>query len=133
MPSYELNYYEIIVQPIFINAEGKEFPFEGLTEEDGSLPNIEFKFIINTLRFVFGNDLAIEAETSVKGKMKINKLSTSQMKILRSIREDTCDVPVKYGQSQLRFEIGSHYYDQPPCDQNCDCCECLGCCGYEKN
>jgi hypothetical protein len=130
--------YEINVKPIFVK-DGVEYPFEGLSEDEGGDGSsvyrgapVEYKFIVNTLRFVFGDAIDFKAGYN-NGTLVIARLSNAQLKILKDIREDTCDVPVKYGQSQLRFEIGSHYYDQPPCDQNCDCCECLGCCGYEKN
>ena len=51
---------------------------------------------------------------------------------LRGINEYTGEFLVKYKQSYLKFEIMTYVYDKPPCDQNCDCCECLGCCDYEE-
>jgi len=40
--------------------------------------------------------------------MIIDTLSYERMKILREIDEDTCDFPVKYGRSQLKFEIDTY-------------------------
>ena len=129
--------YEINVQPIFVK-DGVEYPFEGLSEDERGEGCIyrwapmEYKFIVNTLHFVFGH--AIEFKDGYKnGTLEIAQLSDAQLKILRDIREDTCDVPVKYGQSCLRFEIGTYNYDKPPCDPTCDCCECRGCCGYAED
>jgi hypothetical protein len=125
--SYEPNHYNIMIQPIFVNADGGEFPFEGFNELT------EYDFIAATLRLHFGNDLDFDEKTLIPGRMVIAQLSNAQMKILRGIWEDTGVVPVKYGRSHLKFELHGYVYDKPPCDQNCDCCECLGCCGYEKN
>jgi hypothetical protein len=127
--SYELNHYNIWVKPIFVKAE-IEYPFEGLTTDANGAhrgANYEYRFIVDTLRHYFGNDLDFDDKDQI---IIIGSLSNAQMKILRGINEDTCDYPVKYGRCQLKFEIGMYTYDAPPCDgtQTCDCRECVNNC-----
>lgn len=138
--SYQPNHYDIYVKPIFTKA-GIEYPFEGLIiNENGAQhgANYEYRFIVDTLRHYFGNDLDFDDKGP---NFIIALLSNSQMEILRSINEDTCDYPVKYGRCQLKFEIGIYTYDEPPCDGTriCECrecvnnCECLQCQPLENN
>jgi hypothetical protein len=127
--SYEPNHYSIYIHPIYVDANGKEYPFPGL-DADTSL---EYQFIVDTLRLHFGNDVDLIKKSLVPGRFVIALLSNAQMKILRGICEYTRDVPVKYGRSYLKFDVHGYTYDKPPCDDNCDCCECLGCCEFKKN
>jgi hypothetical protein len=131
--SYNVNYYDIVTNPIFVK-DGVEYPFEGLSkEEEGARrgSNMEFRYIANTLRYYFGDDVDFD-EGSVKGTIKLAFLTNEQMIQLSRINEYTNEFPVKHEQSYLKFKIGSHVYDKPPCDDNCDCCACLGCCGYKE-
>ena len=133
MTDYQPNHYGIFIKPIYVDAGGKEFPFAGLKEEEDNSEPIEYKFIVDILRLYFGNDLNLNEKTLTPGTMEIDRLSNVQMKILRGIYEDTYEEPIKYGRSHLKFEVLFYSYDNPPCDDNCDCCECLGCCSFKKN
>ena len=124
--SYEPNHYNIWTKPIFVKAE-LEYPFEGLTTDANGAhrgANYEYRFIVDTLRHYFGDALDFED----KGQLIIiGLLSNAQMTILRGINEDTGNYPVKYGRSQLKFEIGVYTYDAPPCDDTkmCECADCI--------
>ena len=102
---YQPTYYDIHTTPIF-TKDGTEYKFEGLNPETIT----SFRFIVLTLRKYFGINLYFERK---KGEIIIPTLSYEQMKILREIDEDTCDFPVKYGRSQLKFEIDTYntYYN----------------------
>ena len=102
---YQPTYDDIHITPIF-TKDGTEYKFEGLNPETIT----SFRFIVLTLRKYFGINLYFER---IKTKMIIDTLSYEQMKILREIDEDTCDFPVKYGRSQLKFEIDTYktYYN----------------------
>ena len=102
---YQPTHYDIHITPTFIK-DGTEYKFEGLNPETIT----SFRFIVLTLRKYFGLDLDFER---IKTQMIIDTLSYEQMKILREIDEDTCDFPVKYGRSQLKFEIDTYktYYN----------------------
>ena len=100
--TYKPTYYDIWITPIF-TKDGTEYKFEGLNTETRT----SFRFIVLTLRKYFGINLEFERK---KGEIIIETLSYEQMKILREIDEDTCDFPVKYGRSQLKFEIDKTYY-----------------------
>ena len=102
---YQPTYYDIHTTPIF-TKDGTKYKFEGLNPETRTL----FRFIVLTLRKYFGLDLDFER---IKTQMIIDTLSYEQMKILREIDEDTCDFPVKYGRSQLKFKIDTYktYYN----------------------
>ena len=97
---YQPTHYDIHITPIF-TKDGTEYKFEGLTNETRTL----FRFIVLTLRKYFGINLYFERK---KGEIIIETLSYEQMKILREIDEDTFDFPVKYGRSQLKFEIDTY-------------------------
>jgi len=133
--AYKPNHYNIQIKPIFQN-DGKEYPFEGLTDKEREKvtnrpKNTEFRFIIKTLRKYFGDDVEFR-ETSMKGYMELTFLTDNEMKILRNISEDTEDLPIKYGRSTLKFQIGTYTYDAPPCNgmPDCECRECF--CECEK-
>jgi hypothetical protein len=113
------NNYNIQIKPFFV-IDGKEYPFEGLTDKEREKKsdrpsNIEFRFIINTLRKYFGDDIEFR-ETKIRGLIELTFLKENNMKILRNINEDTEDIPVKYGRSILKFQVGNYQYDAPPCD-----------------
>jgi hypothetical protein len=97
---YQPIYYDIHITPTYIK-DGTEYKFEGLNNKTRT----SFRFIVLTLRKYFGITLYFERE---KGEIIISTLSYEQMKILREIDEDTCDFPVKYGRSQLKFEINTY-------------------------
>ena len=129
--SYKPNHYDIHIKPTFMK-DGKEYLFEGLTDKErGKTTHVEFRFIINTLRKYFGDDVEFQ-ETLVKDHMQLTFLTDDEMKILRNIREDSEEIPIKYGRSILKFEIGTYKYDPPPCSgmQDCECRECF--CQCEK-
>jgi hypothetical protein len=134
--AYKPKHYNIIIKPIFVK-DGKENPFEGLAdkerEKNTNIPkNIEFRFIIKTLRKYFGDEIEFQ-ETITKGLMELTFLTDDEMTILRNINEDTEDIHIKYGRSQLKFEIICYTYDFPPCNNMPDCvckecsCECEEC------
>jgi hypothetical protein len=102
---YQPTHYDIHITPIY-TKDGTEYKFEGLNTETRT----SFRFIVLTLRKYFGLDLDFER---IKTQMFIRTLSYEQMKILREIHEDTCDFSVKYGRSQLKFEIDTYktYYN----------------------
>ena len=102
---YQPTYYDIHTTPIF-TKDGTEYKFEGLNPETIT----SFRFIVLTLRKYFGINLYFERK---KGEIIIPTLSYEQMKILREIDEDTCDLPVKYGRSQLKFKVDTYksYYN----------------------
>uniref|UniRef100_A0A6C0EZR0 Uncharacterized protein n=1 Tax=viral metagenome TaxID=1070528 RepID=A0A6C0EZR0_9ZZZZ len=97
---YQPTHYDIHITPIY-TKDGTEYKFEGLNYETRT----SFRFIVLTLRKYFGLDLDFER---IKTQMIITTLSYEQMKILREIDEDTGDFPVKYGRSQLKFEIDTY-------------------------
>jgi hypothetical protein len=102
---YQPTYYDIHITPTY-TKDGTVYKFEGLNTETRT----SFRFIVLTLRKYF--DLNLDFER-IKTQMFITTLSYEQMKILREIDEDTCDFPVKYGRSQLKFEIDTYktYYN----------------------
>ena len=102
---YQPTHYDIRITPTF-TKDGTEYKFEGLNNETRTL----FRFIVLTLRKYFGINLHFERKNT---QIIIATLSYEQMKILREIDEDTCDFPVKYGRSQLKFEIDTYktYYN----------------------
>uniref|UniRef100_A0A6C0IHZ8 Uncharacterized protein n=1 Tax=viral metagenome TaxID=1070528 RepID=A0A6C0IHZ8_9ZZZZ len=102
---YQPTHYDICITPTF-TKDGTEYKFEGLNNETRTL----FRFIVLTLRKYFGVNLHFERK---KGEIIIANFSYSQMKILREIDEDTCDFPIKYGRSQLKFKIDTYksYYN----------------------
>ena len=99
------HYDDIHITPTF-TKDGTEYKFEGPYYETRT----SFRFIVLTLRKYFGINLYFEIKI---GEIIIPTLSYEQMKILREIDEDTCDFPVKYGRSQLKFEIDTYntYYN----------------------
>ena len=97
---YQPTYYDIYITPI-LTKDGTEYKFEGLNNETRTL----FRFIVLTLRKYFSIKLNFEMK---KNQIIIATLSYEQMKILREIDEDTCDFPVKYGRSQLKFKIDTY-------------------------
>ena len=127
--SYNPNYYNIVTKPIFVK-DGKEYPFEGFFKDEEDARR-EFRCIVNVLRDYFGINVDFK-QGSVKGTIEIAFLTNEQIIQLCGINEYTGEFLVKYKQSYLKFEIGTYVYDKPLCDQNCDCCECLGCCDYEE-
>lgn len=127
---YKPNHYNIQIKPIFVK-DGKEYPFEGLTDKERAKTtkqpsNIEFRFIIKTLRKYFGDDVEFR-ETKINNLIELTFLTDDEMKILRNISEDTEEIPVKFGRSTLKFEIGTYTYDAPPCSgmPDCECRECF--------
>jgi len=95
-------YYDICITSTY-TKDGTEYKFEGLNNNDES--RLLFRFIVLTLRKYFGIFLQFERK---KTQIIIATLSYEQMKILREIDEDTCDFPVKYGRSHLKFEIDTY-------------------------
>ena len=133
--NYKPKHYNIHIKPIFVK-DGNDYPFEGLTyterlKRTNQPPNVEFRFIIKTLRKYFGDDIEFQ-ETKSKGIIELTFLTYNEMKILRNISEDTEEMPIKYGRSILKFEIGTYTYDSPPCSgmPDCECRECF--CECEK-
>jgi len=123
---YEPTHYDIWVIPTFAKEDGTYCPFEGLSDDEQGArrgTNFEFRFIVNTLRQYFGDDLDF---AEMANQIKIATLSNAQMQLLREINEDTCDFPVKYGRSHLKFEVNSYNYDAPSCENSmlCNCLEC---------
>jgi hypothetical protein len=96
--------YEIWAQPIFVTDDGTEYPFEGLLEDQQETrgANSEFRFIVDTLRSYFGDALDFKVNAT---HLVLTSLSKDQMKLLREINEDSCDVYVKYGHSHLTFDV----------------------------
>ena len=112
--------YDICITPIFVK-DGIEYPFEGLTADERGLSpgaNMEYRFIVNTLRWFFGDDLDFEENGT---QIRILLLSKEQMRVLEIINEDTCEFPVKYGRAHLKFEFHSFNYDKPLCDGTLSC------------
>ena len=102
----KLTYYNIWITPIFIK-EGSNYTFEGLNEDEQEDRgrNYEFRFILDTLRYYFGDDLDFE-ETG--NQIKISTLTSTEMLILAQIHQDTYEFPIKYGRSQMTFEINGY-------------------------
>ena len=125
MTTYHSTPFDICVTPIFVK-DGIEYPFEGLTAGQLGGENMEFRFILNTLRWYFGDDLDIEGNGTHQIRILLH--SKEQMRVLGIINEDTCEFPVKYGRAHLKFEFHSFNYDKPLCDGTLSCkckmCEC---------
>ena len=100
----QANHYDIWVKPIFVEENGSEYLFEGLdaVELEHRGKNFEFRFIINTLRQYFGDNLDFDVSGN---QVKILTLSNDQMNILREIHEYSCEFPLKYDRAHLKFEI----------------------------
>ena len=96
--------YEIWTQPIFVTDDGTEYSFEGLLEDqqENRGANSEFRFIVDTLRSYFGDALDFEVNAT---HLVLPSMSKDQMKLLRDINEDSCDVFLKYGHSHLTFDV----------------------------
>ena len=94
---------DVLLNPIFVK-EGIEYPFEGLLPDEHGAhrgANYEFRFIVDTLRYYFGDDVDFDDEgTKIK-----RKLSDAQRNRVQTIEEDTNEYPVKYGRSLLKFTI----------------------------
>ena len=118
--TYNPLHYDIWVTPTFVK-DGQFYQFEGLDDDENGAcrgVNFEFRFIVNTLRHYFGDNLDFDEN---ENQIKIDMLSNEQMKTLRVINEDTCEFPVKYGRSYLKFEINGFKYIEPPCDNTMQC------------
>ena len=108
--AYQPNHYNINVQPIFV-FEGNEYPFEGLSAEEAADgqekrgSNMEFRFIVNTLRHYFGDDLDFEVDQYKSGIFTITLLNNQEINMINDIYEDTCDFPIELGRSYLKFKI----------------------------
>ena len=102
----EPTYTNILVQPIFIK-DGKKYPFEGLDKTKLCDSYHQYKFITDTLRKYFGDDL----DFAIYGtNFRITELVYSEIEKMENIQDDTCETPIKYGRSQLQFEIKWQYY-----------------------
>lgn len=117
--------YDICVTPIFVK-DGMEYPFEGLVADEQGGKNMEFRFIVNTLRSYFGNDLDIDEKGT---QIRILLFSNELVRVLQIINEDTCEFPVKYGRTHLKFVITSYSYNSESlCEgtlsRECNECEC---------
>ena len=104
---YQPTYYDIHITPTYIK-DGTEYKFEGYKNNDES--RLLYRFIVLTLRKYLSLYLHFKRD---KTQIIIATLSYEQMKILQEIDEDTCDFPVKYGRSQLKFKIDTYktYYN----------------------
>jgi hypothetical protein len=90
----------IVTTPVFWFENGHA-QFEGL--QNGRPVTQEYRFIVDTLRKHFGDDLNFEYME--KGLIKVHGLSAEQIEILAFIRAESCDRFLKYGPSQLTFTI----------------------------
>ena len=115
-----MTHYNICITPTF-TKDGTKYKYEGLPKDDET--RLLFRFIVLTLRKYFGIHLHFDMKET---QVIIATLSSAQMKILQEIDEDTGDFPVKYGRSQLKFEIGRYTHDAPPCEGTimCECNDC---------
>ena len=97
-------HYEIWTQPLFVTDDGTVYPFEGLQEDqkENRGANSEFRFIVDTLRSYFGDALDFEVNST---HLVLTSFSKDQMKLLRDINEDSCDVSLQYGHSHLTFDV----------------------------
>ena len=111
---------EVLINPIFVNIDGIEFPFEGFTpkDDDDDKTNTEFTFIKDTLHHYLGNIVFNNFnEEIIKGMIEIEFLSHDQKKILERIYEYTGTYFIKYGPSYLKFIIICG-------ESSCDCKFC---------
>jgi hypothetical protein len=129
--AYQPNHYNINVQPIFV-FEGNEYPFEGLTAEQAADDqrlrgsNMEFRFIVNTLRHYFGDEMDFEVDHHKRGIFTLTQLSNEQMNMIHDIYQDTNEFPIERGRSHLKFKLEAFEYDAPECSlmPDCICFEC---------
>jgi len=129
--AYQPKHYNINLQPIFV-FEGNEYPFEGLTAEqaaDGQYKrgsNMEFRFIVNTLRHYFGDELDFKVDQHKRGIFTLAQLSNEEMNMIKDIYQDTNEFPIQLGRSHLKFKIEAFEYDAPECSlmPDCICMEC---------
>ena len=98
-----MNKMDIIIKPIFMTNNNK---YDYVGEEEGAglykPVSMEFRFIVDTLRNVFGDELDFD-ETN--GLFTLKQMCLQHEIVLRNIYEDSCDMPIYCGRCFLRFEI----------------------------
>jgi hypothetical protein len=88
------------IRPIF-NKDAFDYPFEGCQLSLPKTVNMDFKYIVNTLREHLGDDLYFTEEN---GRF-ILPYSEEDLETIKRIYSDTGDFPIKIGRSYLWFEI----------------------------
>ena len=90
----------VTIQPIFVK-DAIEYPFKG---QPAGLPkgsNMEFRFIVNTLRDRFGDDM----DFTEKNGLFIMPSDPQILEEIKSIYKYSGEFPVEIEQSHLRFDI----------------------------
>jgi len=94
---------DVIIKPVFMVNDNK---YEYAGEEEGagidSPVSMEFRFIVDTLRHVFGDDVDFDEKN---GLFTLKQMYLQQTIVLRNIYEDSGDRYVYCGRCFLRFEI----------------------------
>jgi hypothetical protein len=90
----------VTIQPIFIK-DTIEYPFEGCKAGLPKGHSMEFRFIVNTLRDRFGDDL----DFTEKDGLFIMPSDPQILEEIKSIYKYSNEFPLKREQSHLRFDI----------------------------
>jgi len=92
----------VTIQPIFVMKDsGNEHQFEGCIEGLPKGHNMDFRFIVDTLRNHFGDDLDFTEE---KGTF-IMPFDAQVVEEIKSIYQESNDFPVSRKKSWLKFNI----------------------------
>ena len=98
-----MNKMDIVIKPVFMENDNK---CEYVGEEEGAglykPVSMEYRFIVDTLRRVFGDDLDFDEKN---GLFTLKQMCLQHEIVLRNIYEDSCDMPIYCGSCFLRFEI----------------------------
>ena len=92
----------LILKPVFVKDD-KEYAFEGLNEDQriNRGANMEFRFIVNTLRAHLGDDLDFKVE---HGLFSIPYNEADKQTVL-NIYQNTNEFPVAHAESHLKFVV----------------------------
>ena len=90
----------VTIQPIFVK-DAIEYPFKGQPAGKPKGSNMEFRFIVNTLRDRFGDDL----EFTEKNGLFIMPSDPQILEEIKSIYRYSNEFPLEREQSHLRFDI----------------------------
>ena len=90
----------VTIQPIFV-MENNEYEFEGCIAGLPKGSNYDFRFIVDTLRKRFGDDLDFSEENG----LFIMPFDAHIIEEIKSIYQESNDFPVNRKKSHLRFDI----------------------------
>ena len=98
-----MNKMDIVIKPVFM-ANDNKYDYAGEEEGAGLYKpvSMEYRFIVDTLRRVFGDDLDFDEKN---GLFTLKQMCLQHEIVLRNIYEQSGDMPIYCGSCFLRFEI----------------------------